>query len=118
MGKIEEVESFLQNFKLKLGLWGILIRNDRQKNAQTLADLELRQTDLINILSRLTSFDYSEGGLTDSFFGGAEMWVFGKQVKGQEIYIKITLGAFNSQVICISFHFAEFPMNYPFREQT
>ena len=41
--------------------------------------------------------------------------VFGKDVKGREVYIKITLGYQNGQTICISFHIAEHPMNYPFK---
>ncbi len=43
------------------------------------------------------------------------MWVFGKDVKGKEVYIKITLGKPNSHTICISFHKAEFPMSYPLK---
>jgi hypothetical protein len=42
-------------------------------------------------------------------------WVFGKDVKGREIYIKIMLGAKNSQTICISFHIAEHPLKYPLK---
>ena len=44
-----------------------------------------------------------------------EMWVFGKDVKEREVYIKITLGYQNGQTICISFHLAEHPMRYPFK---
>jgi hypothetical protein len=43
-------------------------------------------------------------------YGGADMWIFGKTIKGQEVYIKITLGFAGAQVICISFHVAEHPM--------
>jgi len=44
-----------------------------------------------------------------------DMWVFGKDVKGQEVYIKISLGQKNSQTICISFHISEYKMKYPFK---
>jgi hypothetical protein len=44
-----------------------------------------------------------------------EMWVFGKNVKGQEVYIKIMLGQPGRSTICISFHIAEHPLNYPFK---
>ena len=44
-----------------------------------------------------------------------EMWVFGKDVKEREIYIKIMLGCADSQTICISFHIAEYPLSYPFK---
>ena len=43
------------------------------------------------------------------------MWVFGKDVKEREIYIKIMLGCADSQTICISFHIAEYPLSYPFK---
>jgi hypothetical protein len=36
-------------------------------------------------------------------------------VNNTEVYIKISMGLYNSQVICISFHDAEHPMNYPFK---
>ena len=41
--------------------------------------------------------------------------VFGKDVKGREVFIKITLGYENGQTICISFHLAEYPLKYPFK---
>jgi len=43
------------------------------------------------------------------------MWVFGKMVRGTEVYIKITMGTFNNSVICISFHLAEHPLKYPLK---
>jgi hypothetical protein len=43
------------------------------------------------------------------------MWVFGKIVKKKEVYIKITIGAMDSGVICISFHLAQYKMNYPLK---
>jgi hypothetical protein len=45
------------------------------------------------------------------------MWVFGKDVKGREIYIKVIISGTTSQTICISFHFAEHPLVYPFKEK-
>jgi len=32
----QQVEEFLNNFKVKLRIWGLLFRKDRAKNAQTL----------------------------------------------------------------------------------
>ena len=36
------------------------------------------------------------------------------EIKEQEVYIKITLGR-GTSALCISFHIAEHPMNYPFK---
>ena len=44
------------------------------------------------------------------------MWVFGKTLKKQDIYIKVTMGLPGAQVNCISFHIAEKEINYPFKQ--
>jgi len=110
----EDVEQFLTNFKVKLTIWDV-IYFDRSKNFQSLIDLEIKPNERDAVLKGLEILDYSHGPLQDSMLNGADMWVFGKIVNGSEIYIKITLGNSNSSVICISFHIAEHPMNYPFK---
>ncbi|MBU6342850.1 MAG: hypothetical protein KGS48_15260 [Bacteroidetes bacterium] len=59
--------------------------------------------------------NYSEGPISDVVNGGPDLWIFGKEIKGKEVYIKITLGQPNNPTICISFHFSNFPMYYPFK---
>ena len=95
--------------------WDVLFCDDRGKNAQALVDLELRPIDRKIILEALETQDYSKGPLEETIYGGADMWVFGKIVKKKEVYIKITMGARGSSVICISFHLAQHKMNYPFK---
>lgn len=112
----EEIESFLSEFKEKLKIWGVLFRDDRGKNAQTLADLEIRPIDREQILKELKVEDYSQGPIEDKIFNGSGLWVFGKDVRKKEIYIKITI-SFTGKVICISFHTAERPMRYPFKNK-
>lgn len=110
-----EVASFLKDFKEKMKFWDVLFRDDRGKNAQALVDLELRPIDRKAILEALETKDYSEGPLEEKLYGGADMWVFGKTVKKNEVYIKITMGTMSSSVICISFHLSEYKMNYPLK---
>jgi hypothetical protein len=110
-----EIKAFLQDFYVKMKIWGIVVRNDRGKNSQTLFDLEITKDQRNKILESLVVADYSEGPIPEKLYGGADMWVFGKIVKGKEIYIKITMGISGAQVICISFHIAEHPMNYPLK---
>jgi len=109
------VKSFLKDFKEKLRFWEVLFRDDRGKNAQAMVDLELRPIERKAILEALETKDYSEGPLEEKLYGGADMWVFGKTVKKKEVYIKITMGAISSSVICISFHLAQHKMNYPLK---
>lgn len=109
------VASFLKDFKEKMRFWEVLFRDDRGKNAQTLVDLELRPIERKAVLEALQIKDYSEGPLEEKLYGGTDMWVFGKMIKKKEVYIKITMGAIGSSVICISFHLAEYKMNYPLK---
>lgn len=109
------VEDFLINFKVKLGIWGLLFFSNREKNTQTLADLEITVGEVKAILNDLDVENFSQGPITDVVFGGAQLWVFGKIVKNREVYIKITLGPLGQNVVCISFHVAEYHMKYPFK---
>ena len=115
MSSEPEVASFLKDFKEKMKFCDVLFRDDRGKNAQALVDLELRPIDRKATLEALVTKDYSEGPLDEKLYGGADMWVFGKTVKKKEVYIKITMGAMSSSVICISFHLAQHKMNYPLK---
>ncbi len=111
----EAVLRFLKELKVKINVWGIIYLDERSKNTQTLLDLELRPQERTKIIKELTAKDFLEGPLPEKFFGISEMWVFGKEIKGSEVYIKITLGNKNNSAVCISFHIAEYPMNYPFK---
>ena len=111
----QQVEDFLKRLKEKIKVFDIIYRDDRGKNLQTLATLEIAPTYRKQVILNIEPEDYSEGPVVDTLNKMGEMWVFGKNVKGQEVYIKITLGLPNSSTICISFHIAEHSMTYPFK---
>ena len=115
MSTKQEVESYLKNFKEKMKFWDVLFRDDRGKNSQALVDLEIRPIERKTILESLEVKDYSEGPLAETLYGGADMWVFGKTIKSNNIYIKIAMGCAGSSVICISFHIAEHTMKFPLK---
>jgi hypothetical protein len=112
----EEVEVFLKDLNLKVKIFDILFLDDRGKNAQSLYDLDIPPNRRKEIIKELEIEDYSEGPITEQMRNLLPMWVFGKTVKHKEVYIKISLGQENSNVICISFHLAEHSMNYPFKK--
>jgi hypothetical protein len=115
MEKREEVKSFLIDFKLKLGIWDVIFRDERGKNLQTLLDLEISTVTRKQALLDLEVDDFCEGPLDDKLYGEASMWVFGKLVKKKEVYIKISMGRPGSKVLCISFHLAERKLKYHFK---
>lgn len=115
MATKSEVQQFLREFKTKKKIFQIVFRDDREKNVNTLAALEIMPKQRGETLDELVWKDYSEGPIEDAMNRIADLWVFGKTIKNREIYIKISLGSENNPVICISFHLAEHPMSYPFK---
>ena len=113
----EQVESFLDELHTKMKIFGILFRDDREKNRKTLQELEIVPSYRKVIIENLCLEDYVQGPVVDELNRLGEMWVFGKDVKGREIYIKVMISGTTSQTICISFHFAEHSLVYPFKEK-
>ena len=113
--KSDDVEKFLNQFHEKLKIYDIVFRDDRGKNLQTLAELNITPNDRVSVIKTIQVEDYSSGPIVDTLNKMGDLWVFGKDVKGNEVYIKISLGLPNNKTICISFHKAEYKMNYPFK---
>ena len=111
----EEVQSFLEQFHAKLKIFGIIYRDDRGKNQKTLEELEIKPSFRTVVIESLQTEDYIEGPVVDKLNMLGDMWVFGKDVKGREVYIKIMLSGHCKQTICISFHLAEHPLTYQFK---
>lgn len=109
----EEVEEFLRQFKPKMKVWGVLFL-DREKNKETIARLGINYTKVEEIVQDIETIDFCET-IIDTMGSFGEMWVFGKDYEGHELYVKISLGRTGSKTICISFHIAEYPMKYAFR---
>lgn len=113
----EQVEAFLNELHTKMKIFDIIFRDDRGKNQSTLQELEIVPSYRKVVIENLQSEDYVQGPVVDELNRIGEMWVFGKDVKGREIYIKVMISGQTSQTICISFHIAEHPLVYPFKEQ-
>ena len=103
MATKEEVELFLSKFIQKVKVFGIVFRDDRGKNMQTLLELEITPKYREDVIMNLDSEDYVEGPIEDTL-----------NKKG-EMYIKISMGISNSSAICISFHIAEYRITYKFK---
>ena len=115
MVTVDEVKAFLDQFNVKAQIFGIRFRDDRGKNRDALLQLDITPLQREVIVKNLLVHDYVEGPVIDELNKSGEMWVFGKDVKEREVYIKITLGYENGQTICISFHVAEHSLKYPFK---
>ena len=85
------VKSFLQELKQVIKTWDIIFINRPKNSVQDLADLGITANSRKEIISQLEVEDYSEGPETETQHNGKEMWIFGKIIKKQEIYIKLTI---------------------------
>lgn len=116
MSRKDEVKKFLSDFLTKLKIFDIFFLDERNKNTQALADLDITPLQRIDYIRKLKVENYSSGPHKDKLdFNFSDYWEFGIKVRKVEVYIKIRLGIPNRRVICISFHPAERKMKYPFK---
>ena len=62
----DEVQQFLNQLKEKIKVFGIIFRDDRGKNLQTLAELEITPKYRESVIVNLEVKDYSEGPIIDT----------------------------------------------------
>ncbi|MEE9303355.1 MAG: hypothetical protein V3U84_06180 [Thiotrichaceae bacterium] len=113
---IQDVRDFLLEFKqVATGGSGIDIV-PRAETRPTLARLGLTKANLEEILLELSVTDYCQGPKPDRDRPG-QLWVFGCEIQGYEVYIKLKVAKVRQKQIakCISFHIAKHPLEYPHR---
>lgn len=110
----EEVKAFLKGFKEKMAIFEVIFLRSRGKNLMTFLELEVSEITARKYLEELEVEDFYKGPTADND-NGSDLWEFGKTIKSREVYIKITKGRLNKPVICISFHFPERTITYPFK---
>lgn len=111
-----KVAVFLKEFKLLAQERRLYIVNRLEKQ-NSLADLGLTKEDREDEILGLSVTDYCRGPEPDKDMPG-EIWVFGREIAGREVYIKLKIAKIGSDKIakCISFHTAERPLYYPYKE--
>lgn len=114
---LAEIQKFLNDFHQKVEVFDIFFLDDREKNLKSIPELELAPGARKQVVQSLMVENYSEGPIKNLLNKWGDLWVFGKDIKGQEVYIKIAYGVPNGRAICISFHLAEFPMKYPYKKK-
>lgn len=110
----EQVDEFLKKLCDKIDLWKVIFEDEDSKDRSTMLKLELSHFSCIENIKNLIYKNYSEGPIEDEIHNG-HYWVFGKIIKGEQIYIKINKGHKNKPVIIISFHIAEHEMDFPLK---
>ena len=112
----DDVVDFLRLFKGCIML-DLLHVKDREKNRQALIDLGITPDERKEALLGLEPTNYVSGPMPDDTDDTKEVWVFGKEVQGTEVYIKLRVvqdsrrkNAYRATVW--SFHPAQYTMKY------
>ncbi|WP_288528443.1 hypothetical protein [uncultured Eubacterium sp.] len=88
---------------------------ESEKSTNTLLDLEYDTNDIINTLLSLKLDNYSETLMDKNNSDPPLLLVFGKLINGKEVYIKLKIREkAKNYIICVSFHYSEYKMNYPY----
>lgn len=112
----ESVRSFLRSFKRLMRSHQFYVI-PKQENIQALIDLGLTVRNRGDELLSLSVLEYCYGPIPDHDRPGY-VWVFGKEIRSVEIYIKLKIveTEYQTQALCLSFHPAARPLQYPFQE--
>ena len=117
-----EVRDFLRDFKraalagqdqTKFEVWS------REKNRSALPELGMTERKRDQCLLELQPEDYCAGQLPDDDeTRGGHVWIFGKEIHGHLVYIKlkIVLEEPYARAQCLSFHEAKSRLTFPFQE--
>lgn len=116
---IPQANNFLREFKEIITTGSRLVIIPRPPNNTTIIMLGLTQRTIELEILGLSVLDYCSGPSQDRDLPG-KVWIFGKEINGHEIYIKLKIAQVNDTKIakCISFHEAEFSLKYPFKNKT
>ena len=82
----------------------------------TMLDLNYDSEDIIERLKELTISEYSETLIGRDDDKPPLLFVFGKDVNGRLVYIKLKIkGQIKKKVLCLSFHYAKYDMAFPYK---
>lgn len=98
-----------------------IIRSKKPKGKElystgyTMLDLEYDAYDVVERLLELTVQEYSETLVDKDDVNPPLLFVFGKDINENLVYIKLKIkGDAVKHVLCVSFHYAEEPMRFPY----
>ncbi len=84
----------------------------------TMVDLEYDVEDVANRLRELRVEEYSETKIDKDDLNPPLLFVFGKDIKGKLIYVKLKIKSKQQKhILCVSFHYAKEKMTFPYAER-
>ena len=117
---LEELRKLLENDDFDINIDLNIIKKKKQGDNQkfstpyTLLDLDYDAEDVANRLKELRVEEYSETKVDKDDINPPILFVFGKDINGKLIYVKLKIRNQQKQVVCVSFHYAKEKMDFPY----
>ena len=113
--KHDEARDFLHKFKEAMDSGGLELI-PTEDNRRLLVEMGLTLKNAEDEILSLTPVDYCDGPLADrDGTRRGRLWVFGKEIEGKEVYVKLKLeyAGGEKKARCISFHVAKRRLGFP-----
>ena len=117
---LDELHKLLESDNFDINTDLILICKKKQGENQkfstpyTLLDLDYDAEDVVNRLKELKVEEYSETKIDTDNVNPPILYVFGKDINGKLIYVKLKIRDWQKQVVCVSFHYAKDKIEFPY----
>lgn len=117
---LEQLHLILSDPKFNIDNNMILISKNKSQEKEefstpyTIVDLDYEMSDIVERLKELTVQEYSETLYDKDDDNPPLLFVFGKDINCKKIYIKLKIKDVKKKVLCLSFHYAEYIMNFPY----
>lgn len=117
---IDELHKLLESDDFDINTDLNLIRKKKRVEEQkfstpyTLLDLDYDAEDVVSRLKELKVEEYSETKIDTNDVNPPILFVFGKDINGKLIYVKLKIRDLKKQVVCVSFHYAKDKMEFPY----
>ena len=110
------IADFLKELKKLISTGRDFVFVGRHENNSAFTNLGLTWHNFITELLELSVVNYCSGPEPDRDRSGF-VWVFGKEINGHQVYIKLKIFDVGPErkAKCISFHEAEHPINFPYK---
>lgn len=119
---LNELQKVLEDSNFDIDSNFILIQSRKSGSKEqfstpyTLIDLEYDVEDVVERLKELTIGEYCETLFDKNDNHPPLLYVFGKQINSQLVYIKLKIKERKKKyVLCVSFHYAEHNMTFPYK---
>ena len=117
---LDELHKLLESDDFDINTDLNLVRKKKQGGDQkfstpfTLLDLDYDAEDVVERLKELKVEEYSETKIDKDDVNPPILFVFGKEINGKLIYVKLKIRNQQKQVVCVSFHYAKDKMTFPY----